>query len=104
MDASNRASQQPAPRYARRRADCSPAGSRPPRSRGSTNCGRQAAEPLTVIFRVVPLEGPDAEKIRARQLAVIVRLLRRAIEAQTTETDARTPGARSDYQPAAGDK
>ncbi len=95
MDASNRASQQPAPGHARRRPDCSPATSKPPRSRGSTNCGRQAAEPLTVVFRVVPLEGPDTEKLRKRQLAMIVRLLRRAIESKAEGGASTSPGTRA---------
>jgi hypothetical protein len=41
---------------------------------------RDAGQSATLAFtiRVVPLEGPEVEKIREHQLAVIVRLLQRA--------------------------
>jgi hypothetical protein len=75
MDASNRARKQPAMRGAPRRPDCSPSTRKPARS---TECDQRASGALTVAFRVIPLEGPDADKLRERQLAVIVRLLQRA--------------------------
>ena len=52
-----------------RRPDCSPRSL-------SHDAGQSAALAFTV--RVLPLEGPEVEKIRERQLAVIVRLLQRA--------------------------
>jgi hypothetical protein len=52
-----------------RRPDCSPRGL-------SRDAGQSAA--LAFTIRVLPLEGPEVEKIRERQLAVIVRLLQRA--------------------------
>jgi hypothetical protein len=52
-----------------RRPDCSPRAL-------SRDAGQSAALAFTV--RVLPLEGPEMEKIRERQLAVIVRLLQRA--------------------------
>lgn len=52
-----------------RRPDCSLPGL-------SRDAGQSAA--LAFAVRVLPLEGPEVEKIRERQLAVIVRLLQRA--------------------------
>jgi hypothetical protein len=63
------------PCEAPRRPDCSPNTRKRARS---TECDQRAPDALTVAFRVIPLEGPDAEKLRERQLAVIVRLLQRA--------------------------
>lgn len=75
MDVSNRVRKQPAIRGAPRRPDCSPNTRKPARS---TESDQRARGTLTVAFRVIPLEGPDANKLRERQLAVIVRLLQRA--------------------------
>jgi hypothetical protein len=75
VDASNLARKQTAARGAPRRPDCSRRASEPA---CSTECGQRAPGALTVVFRVIPLEGPDADKLRERQLAVIVRLLQRA--------------------------
>jgi hypothetical protein len=52
-----------------RRPDCSP--------RGLSHDARQSTA-VAFTVRVLPLEGPEVEKIRERQLAAIVRLLRRA--------------------------
>lgn len=82
MDASNRVRKQPAMRGAPRRPDCSP--NRRERAR-STECDRRAPGALTVAFRVIPLEGPDANKLRERQLAVIVRLLQCATAEASAE-------------------
>jgi len=89
MDASNQVRKQPVIRGTHRRPDCSPSTHKPARS---TECDQRTSGALTVAFRVIPLEGPDAEKLRERQLAVIVRLLRRATEA----------GIDGDAPPAAG--
>jgi hypothetical protein len=53
-----------------RRPDCSSQG-------GSRGAGRSPGQ-LAFTIRVLPLEGPEADNLRTRQLAVIVRLLRRA--------------------------
>jgi hypothetical protein len=58
-----------------RRPDCSPRGL--PREAGQSTA-------LAFTIRVLPLEGPEVEKIRERQLAVIVRLLQHA-SAQTRQ-------------------
>jgi len=85
MDASNRTRKQPAARRAPRRPDCSRHTSSPTRAIRSTGCGQRTPGSLTVAFRVIPLEGPDADRLRERQLAVVVRLLQRAVaEASTT--------------------
>lgn len=77
MDASNRARKQPAVlRRSSRRSACQ----RAPAPGGS----EAQADGLTVTIKVLPLEGDGAEEIANRQLAVIVRLLRRAAEAKAT--------------------
>jgi hypothetical protein len=58
-----------------RRSDCQRAPA-PPGSEAPTGG-------LTVTITVLPLEGDGAEEIAERQLAVIVRLLRRAAEAKS---------------------
>jgi hypothetical protein len=78
MEASNRTRRQPAAQRAPRRPGCSRHTSSPARAIRSTGCGQRTSGALTVAFRVIPLEGPDAEKLRKRQLAVILRLLQRA--------------------------
>jgi hypothetical protein len=78
VDASNRPCKQPAMRRPSRRSACqhvpAPAGSEAPTGG------------LTVTVKVLPLEGDGAEEIAERQLAVIVRLLRRAAKAKETAT------------------
>jgi hypothetical protein len=78
VDASNRPCRQPAARRPSRRSACQ----RAPAPPGSET----QADGLTVTIRVLPLEGEGAEEIAQRQLAVIVRLLRRAAEAKQTAT------------------
>ncbi len=71
MEASNAPRRQLAARKARRRPDCqSP--------RGGGKAEPRPAEGLKVTIRVIPLPDSDANPLRARQLAVIVNLLRRA--------------------------
>lgn len=79
MEASNRTRKQPAARRAPRRPDCSRHASSPACATRSTGCGQRPSSALTVAFRVIPLEGSDADKLRKRQLAVVVRLLQRAV-------------------------
>lgn len=80
MQASNRARKQRTARGASRCPECSsprvggPADPRPP-------------EELTVAIRATPLPDPETNPLRARQLAVIVDLLRRAA-AEAAERDA----------------
>lgn len=45
--------------------------------------GAETQAGLTVTINVLPLEGDGAEEIAQHQLAVIVRLLRRAAEAKS---------------------
>jgi hypothetical protein len=80
MDASNRVRKQPAGRGAPRRPDCSP-----PRVGGTAD--PRPEEGLTVAIRATPLPDPQTNPLRARQLAVIVNLLRRAA-AEAAERDA----------------
>jgi hypothetical protein len=80
MDASNRPRKQPAARRSSRRPDCQ----RDPAPPGSET----QAGGLTVTIKVLPLEGDGAETIAERQLAVIVRLLRRAAEAKNNAASA----------------
>jgi hypothetical protein len=62
-----------------RRPDCSPRGL-------SHESGHSTS--LAFTIRVLPLEGPELEKVRERQLAVIVRLLQRAsAETRSSETE-----------------
>jgi hypothetical protein len=87
MEPSNRPRKQPTARGASRRPDCSsppvggPADPRPP-------------EELTVAIRAVPLPDPETNPLRARQLGVIVDLLRRAAAAAAGK-DAASPGSSS---------
>jgi hypothetical protein len=74
VDASNRSCRQPAARRPSRRSDC---------QRAPTPPGSEAQSGLAVTIKVLPLEGDGAEEIAQRQLAVIVRLLRRAAEAKS---------------------
>lgn len=98
MDASNRPRRQTAPRRSRRRPDCSPPGNR------RRAVARGPAEPsvsggLTVTIRIIPLQDPESNPLRARQLAVIVNLLRRAA-AEGAEQHTPSPAdAGADKQP-----
>ena len=74
MDASNRHRRQSATSRPSRRSACQHAPARP---------GSETQAQLTVTIKVLPLEGDGAEEIAQRQLAVIVRLLRRAAEAKS---------------------
>jgi hypothetical protein len=69
MEASNAPRRQLAARSARRRPNC---------QRGGGKAKPRPAEGLKVTIRVIPLPDSDANPLRARQLAVIVNLLRRA--------------------------
>ena len=75
MDASNRSCRQPAARRPSRRSACQRAPEPPD--------PETQARGLTVTIKVLPLEGDGAEEIAQRQLAVIVKLLRRAAEAKS---------------------
>lgn len=83
MDASNRLRRQTAPRCSRRRPDCSPLASRRRAVARGPACCPGPAEPsvsggLKVTIRIIPLPDSESNPLRARQLAVIVNLLRRA--------------------------
>jgi hypothetical protein len=91
MDASNRP-RRPAPRRSRRRPDCSPPTSRRRAVAIGPACCPGPAEPsvsgsLKVTIQVIPLPDPESNPLRARQLAVIVDLLRRAAS-EAAERDA----------------
>lgn len=104
MDASNRPRRQTTPRRSRRRPDCSPPASRRrAAARGPARC-LGPAEPsvsggLKVTIRVVPLPDPESNPLRARQLAVIVSLLRRAAAEDTAQHTPSPEDAGSQKQP-----
>ncbi len=85
MEASNRARKQATARGASRRPDClsprvgGPADPRPP-------------EQLTVTIHAVPLPDPQTNPLRARQLAVIVDLLRSAAAEAAARPDTASTG------------
>ena len=84
MEASNRTRKQPAASRPSRRSDCQ----RDPAAPSSeTQADPRPPEELTVAIRATPLPDPETNPLRARQLAVIVNLLRRAA-AQAAEQDA----------------
>lgn len=98
MKASNRTRTPTAQRPARKRGDCPPQPSRrraapePPVSEQPAASEQVLAEPpttdgLAVTVRVIPLPDHESNPLRARQLAVIVDLLRRAA-AEREEQDA----------------
>ncbi|MGH2904716.1 MAG: hypothetical protein ACRDK7_14200 [Solirubrobacteraceae bacterium] len=102
MKASNRTSTPTAQRPARKRGDCSPQRGRSrqaheppgcgePESRERVPAGPPAADGLALTVRVVPLPDHERNPLRARQLAVIVDLLRRAAaEREKQDAPART--------------
>lgn len=95
MDASNRA-RKPPRQTARRQADCSPraisrrAAPGPSVSRAGPPAESPRSGGLKVTIRVIPLKDPESNPLRARQLAVIVDLLRRAA-AEAAGRDAASP-------------
>jgi hypothetical protein len=91
MAASNRTRPVSAARGTSRRPACSPPASTPatqPPAEASLDAeGPRASGGLQVTIRVIPLPDPESNPLRARQLVVIVNLLRRAA-AEAAEQDA----------------
>jgi hypothetical protein len=96
MQASNRTSKPPVKRPERTRGACSPQPGSCDRAHESLVSAepqtdeRVLAEPptadgLKVTVRVIPLPESESNPLRARQFAVIVDLLRRAVETQAEE-------------------
>jgi hypothetical protein len=103
MQASNRTSKPAAKRAAPRRGVCSPQPDscgqphEPPVSAEPQADERVLAEPptadgLAVTVRLIPLPDHESNPLRARQLAVIVDLLRRAAETQAGGPNDSHPG------------
>jgi hypothetical protein len=89
MDASNASRRQLAARSAPRRPGCST-----PRS--TRKAERRSAQGLTVTIRAIPLPDPQTNPLRARQLAVIVDLLRSAAAEAAARRDTASGGESGD--------
>lgn len=98
MRASKRTSKPAAKHAPRKRGACSPhlASREPPTSAKPQTSDAVLVEPPTadgvaVTVRVIPLPDHESNPLRARQLAVIVDLLRRAAEMTAGGVDDRYP-------------